>query len=88
MAVVGQIVSGSKGGYRKTTEGFVDRSNHSPLDTSETNQMVVAFRKKRIRPVPNNIRGTEAEVVSSYLRVLFSNKLDWKHHMEAVYKKV
>lgn len=58
------------------------------LDTSETKEVVVAFRKKRSGPVPNYIRGTEAEVVSSYLRVLFNNKLDQKHHMEAVYKKV
>lgn len=58
------------------------------LDTSETKEVVVAFRKKRSGPVPNYIRGTEAEVVSSYLRVLFNNKLDRKHRMEAVYKTV
>ncbi len=89
---MGCIKGGCEGEYRSTIQDFVNWSslNHLRLNISKTKEMVFQdFRKKRPKPEPVSIQGTEVELVSSYkyLGVQLDNKLDWSSHMEAVHKK-
>lgn len=64
-------------------------SSVSCSKTSKTKEMVVDFGKNRSKPVPVSIRGTEMELVPSlrYLGVQLDNKMDWKQHIDMLYKK-
>ncbi|CAM4735666.1 unnamed protein product [Leuciscus chuanchicus] len=91
--VVGLIRGGDEEEYRGTLNNFVQWSvdNHLHLNTTKTKDMVVDFRRgrRRIQPTPITIEGTEVELVANhkYLGVQLDSKLDWKSHMEAVYRK-
>ena len=62
--------------------------NHLHLNTTKTKEIVVDFRR-RTQQTPITIRGTEVDMVANhrYLGVQLDSGLDWKSHMEAVYKK-
>ena len=65
--------------------------NNLHLNTTKTKEIAVDFRKGRrgIQPTPVTIKGSEVELVANhrYLGVQLDNKLDWKSHMEVVYRK-
>ena len=90
--VVGLIKGCDEEEYRDTVNNFVEWSahNHLHLNTTKTKE-IVDFRRgrRRTQPTPITIRGTEVEVVANhrYLGVQLDSGLDWKNHMEAVYRK-
>ena len=92
-AVVGLIKGGNEEEYRDTVYNFVEWSTHNNLhlNTTKTKEIVVDYRRgrRRTQPTPISIRGTVVEMVANhrYLGVQLDSKLDWKSHMEAVYKK-
>ena len=93
-AVVGLIKGCDEEEYRDTVNNFVEWSahNHLHLNTTKTKEIVVDFQRgwrRRSQPTPITIRGTEVDMVSNhrYLGVQLDSGLDWKSHMEAVYKK-
>ena len=92
-AVVGLIKGGNEEEYRDTIDNFMEWSTHNNLhlNTTKTKEIVVDFRRgrRRTQPTPISIGGTMVEMVANhrYLGVQLDSELDWKSHMEAVYKK-
>ena len=92
-----QLLSDSSKGtneYRGTINNFVEWSAHNNLhlNTTKTKEIVVDFRRgrrRRTQPTPNITRDTEVEVVANhrYLSVQLDSELDWKRHMDVVYRK-
>ncbi len=67
MAIVGCISSGHEEEYRKLIQDFVAwcDSNHLHLNTTKTKEMVVDFRRPRLRLEPVNISGVRVELVQT-----------------------
>ncbi|XP_065820874.1 uncharacterized protein [Labrus bergylta] len=75
--------------YRMLVDNFVAWSgkNHLVLNVTKTKEMVVDFRRDRPELSTISILGDEVQVVECYKYLDMNNKLDWKHHTVAVYKK-
>ena len=92
-AVVGLIKGGNEEECRDTIYNFVEWSTHNNLhlNITKTKEIVVDYRRgrRRTQPTPISIGGTVVEMVTNhrYLGVQLDSKLDWKSHMEAVFKK-
>ena len=91
-AIVGCVSQGDEREYRTVISDFVDwcDRNHLQLNTSKTKEMVVDFRRRGTpHTAPVNIQGLDIEMVESYrfLGVHLSNKLDWSHNTDVLYKK-
>lgn len=48
-----------------------------PFLISKTKEMVLEFRRKRPKPDPVSIQGTEVELVSSYKYLVYSWPTSW-----------
>lgn len=75
--VAGCIRNGCE--FRITIRDFVDWCNNNVrLNISKTKEMVIDFRRKRPKPDPVSILGTEVDLVSNYkyLGLQPDNKLD------------
>ncbi|CAJ0931603.1 unnamed protein product [Ranitomeya imitator] len=77
-----QIMSG----FRKEKEKADD---YLGLNVKKTKELVVSYRRKKEDYLPINIAGQEVEIVESYkyLGVHPDSKLNWRCHIEKVYKK-
>ena len=65
------------------------RSNHLQLNTTQTKEMVVDFRRRRPHLQPISIEGSDVEVVRSYkyLGLQLDDKLDWTVNTESIHPK-
>ena len=90
-AAVGCISDGQEAEYRELVSQFVKwcSKNHLILNTSKTKEMIVDFRRHKIKQSTVYILGEEVEVVEEYkyLGVQLDNRLDWKCNSESIYKK-
>lgn len=64
LAALGVVVRGSIGAQSMTVNW--SDLNHLRLNISKTKEMVLDFRRKRPKPDPTSIQGTEVELVSCY----------------------
>ena len=90
-AVVGCISDGQEAEYRELIGQFVKwcSNNHLILNTNKTKEMIVDFRRNKIKQSSVVILGEEVEVVEEYkyLGVQLDNRLEWKVNTEYIYKK-
>ena len=90
-AIVGGIRDGQKGEYRSLVEEFVQwyKLNHLQLNTANTKEMVVDFRRSKPALLPVSIEGLNVEWVNiyKYLGIHLDYKLDWSANTDALYKK-
>lgn len=66
-AVAGGVRAGCEGEHRGTINDFVNWSNlkHLRLNVSKTKETALDFRRKRPKPDPVSIQGTEVQLVLS-----------------------
>ena len=90
-AVVGCIREREEGESKTLIDGSVEcfEQNHLRLNVNKTKEMVIDFRRKKMRAQPLLIRREVVEEVEDYryLGFVIDNRLDWKSDTEGVYKK-
>ncbi|KAK3521078.1 hypothetical protein QTP86_006320 [Hemibagrus guttatus] len=90
-AVVGCIGDGQESKYRRLLDNFVNwrTRNYLLLKVMKSKELVVDFRRTKTLIEPITIMGEEVGIVDDYkyLGVRLNNRLDWRAHTDAVYKK-